>query len=539
MTSPAPKAQREVQQIPLQMVGGNAFGRYPKISQAQTWNMIVSDNALVPYAGYKNKISIATSAIGRGLYASSRGNLMVAVWGGGVYRINANLAPPSATVGNLTSSTTNLFFSENNNAEIAITDNHHIYIYNWKTNVFTKSTTGTPGAGEFQIPATLKNPGYISFQNGRFLVVDTATNAWYLSGANDGQTWPSTDNSIGSLQSKPDLCQAAVPAPGGGNNMLLFGHNVVEQWQDAGLAIFPYQRSSTFNIDYGALNAASIATLDRFIVWLAGNEQSGATLMLYDGRSATSVSTDGIDFKLANLSNPTNCLGFLFRQDGHVIYQFTFPDDNLSYAYDLNTKKFFTVSDEHNNYHIAHNVVFFNNVYYFVSLKGGNLYAFGTQFTNLEYSTTDIQQMPRLRVCPPLRLPSQQNFIVKLLGFTIENGQKNNITTVSNTQSAGFDITTEDSFIITTESGVFITTEYNAAETTSYTIASEAVDLSISRDGGESFGNSYRQDMNRTGKRRSLFTYERLGQANDFTPQLKFIGFGRFVAFDGVVEIYQ
>ena len=72
---------------------------------------------------------------------------------------------------------------------------------------------------------------------------------------------------------------------------------------------------------------------------------------------------------LANLSNAGNCTGFLFRQDGHMIYQFTFPDDNISYAYDFNTGLFFNVSDEKLNYHIARQVVLFNNDYYFVSLN--------------------------------------------------------------------------------------------------------------------------------------------------------------------------
>src|ERR1019366_1685077 len=84
----------------------------------------------------------------------------------------------------------------------------------------------------------------------------------------------------------------------------------------------------------------------------------------------------------------------------------------------------------HQNYHPARNVVFFNNDYYFVSLNDGNLYTFGTQFSNLQYSSTDIQQMPRIRICPPIRLPSQRMFICKSVGFTIENGQPNTITDI-------------------------------------------------------------------------------------------------------------
>lgn len=527
MPSPAPKLTQEIQDVPLQMVGGNNFGRYDKISAEQTWNMIKSDDALVPYAGYKNVLAQSPAVEGRGIYASSRGNIMLVVWGSQAYTISASIV--ATFRGNLVTNVGDVFIAENNNGEIAFTDGVHIYVYNYLTNVYSTAT----------VPAALLNPGYISFQNGRLIVANNNSSNWYLSAPNDALTWPSTANSVGALQSKPDTVQAAVPSPGGGNNLYLFGHNVIEQWQDVGAALFPYQRSSTFNVDYGTVNASSIAAMDDYIVWISSNENSGATLMIIEGNKSVPISTEGIDFKLANLTNPTNCTGFLFRQDGHVIYQFTFPDDNLSYAYDFKTKLFSTVTDENLNYHIARDVVFFNNDYYFVSLKGGNLYDFGTEYTDFDYGEDEIHQIPRLRVCPPLRLPSQRMFIVKSIGFTIENGQPNTITVLSNTDDDGLIITTEGVVEITTEDSVILETENSYAPTYNYVLASEAVDLSISRDGGESFGNSVRRSMNSTGHRRSRFIFQQLGQANDITVQFRFSGFQRFVIFDGVYEVYQ
>ncbi len=539
--SPAPKISQEIQEVPLKMVGGNKFGRYSKISVEETFNFIVSDNALVPYAGYKNILTQNPSSIGRGLYASSRGNLMLSVWGSQFYTIVPDFSStiPGALVatfrGNLETTDGDVFLSENNNGEIAFTDGFIIYVWNWLTDTF--SSSGLQGG--VTVPASLTNPGYIAFQNGNFLVANNNTSNWYLSDPNDGTTWQGTANFVGSLQSKPDTVQAAVPAPGGGNNLYLFGYNVIEQWQFNGAALFPYQRSSTFNVDYGTLNAASIAALDDYVVWLAGNEQSGATLMALEGVKSTKISTDGIDFKLANLTNPSNCTGFLFRQDGHIIYQFTFPDDNLSYCYDFNTQLFSTVTDENLNYHIARNVVFFNNSYYFVSLNGGNLYAFDTTYTNFDYGDGDVREIPRIRVTEPLRLPSQRMFIIKSLGFTIENGQPNTFTTYSNIDTDGALIATEDLVDITTEDSVILVTQDDTGPSYSYTLASEAIDLSVSRDGGETFGNSWRKDMNPTGKRKSRLVWQRVGQANDATFQWRFSGYGRFVVFNGVAELYQ
>src|SRR5882757_3525801 len=88
---PAPNLQADIQEVPLNMVGGNKFGRYNKISQEETFNFLVSDDALVIYAGYKNVLTQSPSAVGRAIYSSTRGNIIIAVWGSGVYSISQGL----------------------------------------------------------------------------------------------------------------------------------------------------------------------------------------------------------------------------------------------------------------------------------------------------------------------------------------------------------------------------------------------------------------------------------------------------------------
>jgi len=541
---PAPNAIQQVQEVPLKIVGGSSFGRYPKISIEQTWNFIVSDNFLVPYAGYKTALVLNPEAKGRGLYTTFNGDLMVAVIGKNVYKVTQNNISGelvSTPVGILETTAGDVYMAENNSAQVCITDGVFVYVYNWNTGNFQQLTTAQYDYTVF------KNPGYISFQNGRLIIACQATQYWILSGFNDALDWPTAiatkPQQVGSIQTKPTTAQAAVPVPGAGNNLIVMGTNVAESWQDVGNTLFPYQRGVTYNIDYGCLNPSSIAELDNFVVWLGVNEQSGPVIMFATGSVTKKISTDGIDYVLANLTNPSNCTGFLFRQDGHIIYQFTFPDDNISYAYDFNTGLFFNVSDENLDYHIARQVVFFNNDYYFVSLDGGNIYRFGTQYTDAIYTIGGVpvsKEIPKIRITPPVRLPSQRYFIAKSLGFTIENGQLN-LKTLKPVNSGTLSqlLATEAYVIITTESGNPIGIEATTAETEYVVNYSEAVDLSISRDGGETFGSSWRLNMNPTGKRKSRFIYQRLGIVNDATFQLRFSGFGRFVCTDGILEIYQ
>lgn len=522
------------QQVPLKIVGGNQFGRYPKISVEETFNMLISDDSLVVTGGYSAVLSLVDGAKGRAIYSSSRGGFMIAVVGGNVFRIDPNLSYFS--LGTIATTSGDVFIAENNGGQIAITDNYTIYVYDY----------GTAPLSPVTALSLTFYPGYISFQNNRLIVAatDKATgnSSWRLSALNNATSWPSANANIGLLQSKPDKVQAAVPFPGRGNLLFLFGKTVAESWTDVGAALFPYQRSSNFTVDFGCLSPATIAELDTYIVWLGGNEQSGAVIMYSTGGSTQKISTDGIDFKLATLTAPQDSFGFLYRQDGHVIYQVCFYTDNLSYIYDFNTQKFFTVTDENLNYHIARQVVFFNNKYYFVSTRDANLYEFGTQFTNYAYASDNVHEIPRIRNTPPLRLATQEYMIAANAGFTIENGQFNQIETITY-DPIGLEIilTTENSVWITTEDSVVLVTDQDndPSDDVTYTLVNMAIDLKTSYDGGENFGTAQRYELNPTGDRKSRLIWYGLGLANDLTMQFQFWGLGRFVAFDGIIEVYK
>lgn len=533
------RQQATPQLIPVPIVGSTKFGRYPKISREQTFNMLISDEMMVDTAGYAFILQFLLSGKGRDLYSSARGKIMVAVIENEIFSVGAGLT--KSLVGQMVTSSGDVFIAENNNYEIGITDGVNLYVYNYGPvtpgfQIVGPNTT----TGKVFNPATTK-PGYITFQNGRFILGCNDTDTWQLSDVNNGTSFPGTAQYVGELQTKPDTVQGVVRFPGRGNLLFVLGKTVTEPWNDIGAALFPYQRISSFNVDYGCLNPETIAENENIIVWLAANEQSGPAIMYSTGTDIKKISTDGIDFLLSRLTHPEISYGFLFRQDGHQIYQITFPspDDNVSYIYDFNTEKFFDVTDEDLNYHIAKKVVFFNNKYYFISFNDGNLYELSTNYTKYIYQN-EIEEIPRIRILPPLRAPQDNWFIGKSLTFTVENGRPNNIITTlfPRVPFIGTPLGTEDGTILTTEDGIQICTETNL-NTNVVQTSNMAIDLSISRDGGETFGNKWRMDMNPTGIRKSKINFQRLGQMNDCTIQLQFWGYDRFVIGNGNLEVAQ
>ncbi len=385
--------------VDFDIVGGNQFGRFPKISSAQTFNMMISDGFLVNFPGYKTKKIIGPALQGRGLYTSEKFNHMIAVVDSNVYTISESFAV--SLIGSLTTTSGIVTIAENLGNQIAICDNQNIYIFNYVD-------------GGFDIAQIDFLPGYITFQDTYFICSDRRTNQWRLSDNNNGISWPTDAGHVGTIQSKPTNSVACIPVD---RQLFVMGTNVTEPWYDVGYTLFPYQRTNYFSIDYGTKAPETIASDFSMCVWLASNAKTGISLMVSQGGAAQRISTDGLDAIFNRLTNPSDAFGFLYQIEGHIFYHLTFRADNLTYVYDFKTKMFFSLTDKDMNHHIARKVTFFNGKYYFVSFNDGNLYEFDSTIYDL-----DGHEMPRFRVLSNIRIPSGDLFVVRNINITLEQG---------------------------------------------------------------------------------------------------------------------
>jgi hypothetical protein len=491
------KGAARYKELPLKIVGSTKFGRTPTMSSEETYNMIISDGWLVPFGGYKNVKSISPTGVGRGIFTSTTLNRMFAVIDDKAYKIDTSLS--FTLIGSLATFTSDVFIAENNAGQVIFSDSQNLYVYKSTDNTFTTLYGGTDvGAGQLGFV-----PGYITFQDGRFITPDLLTNEWRLSDANNGSTvanWPFDAQHVGAVQTKPNKAVAAVRFPGRGNLLLVFGQIVAEQWTDVGAKLFPYQRSQSINVDYGCINPASIAANENLVAWVALNEQSGPAIMYTNGSEIQRISTDGIDYRISQLTHPEICYGFFVRLVGHLCYVVTWPQDNVTYLYDFNTRQFFTLSNELQQAFIAKRVAFFGNRYFFVSLNDGNLYELGADFSTYDYGNGNVKEIPWIRIPPSLRLPNQDPFITGYFGFKVQQGA------FTFTQPA------------------------NDEE--------PRIDCSLSVDSGVNYSSNVSQKMRAQGQRMNRVMWYRGGRSNDLTHQFRFHGLsGPFIATDGVIGI--
>jgi hypothetical protein len=488
------------QQVPVNVVGSSIFGRYPKISLEKTYNMFISDEWLVNYAGFQNVAEVLPPGEGRALFHSIRGQFLIAVISSSVYRLNANLSPQF--IGNISTNTGEVFIDENLSSQICIVDGQAAYIYSYIDNTLTQQTLTFLGNTII--------PNYVCYHNTFFLIASAPQSInsqnWYAFQFATNDTI--SLNTQFSLQTKPDSAIAVKRIPGRGNNVIVFGSTVAEVWTQVG-GIENYRRVSSFNIDSGCVNVATIAANEEFVCWLAQNENNAPSIFVSNGASVNRISSDGIDYLMQTIVHPEDSTAFFFRQDGHLFYQLTFfnTEDNVTLFYDFTTQKFYHASDEDLNFHPARQIVYFNEDTYFVSLNDGNIYQMGTQFVIYNYNldpTVQGDEIPRIRICKTIRREDSSRFRVWQFTFWLEQG---------------------------------VTTSYLMQPFPPVLVDAPRVDLSFSKNGNQSFSNIVGNPLNPRGLYQNQIRWDRMGQANEFTIQLRFWGFQRFVAKDGFAEL--
>lgn len=443
--------------IELDMTGSSTFGRSPKVLASRTFNMIEADGWLTEYGGYKKIIELLSGGKGRGIFSSIPGNFMVAVVNENIYIIRKSYTLVDnqplydiKLIGAIFTSSGDVFIDENNVSQIGICDKTRIYVYDYNANTFSIAV----------LPEGFL-PGYLTYQNGRFATVDYNAATWLLSAPGNALNWFPDEPMLGKIDTKPEVGRAIVRFPGRGNLIGILGKTVLEFWTDVGGAIFPYQKSSSTNGDYGIVNAATLAASDKIITWLGINEKSGPVIMYSTGDDVETISTDGINFRFEQLVNPEASSGFFVKLSGHLFYQLNFydPADNFSVVYDFTSKKFYDVTDEKMDHHIARKVCFFDNDYYFVSFNDGNLYQLSAELSTYDYGTFSdgsphICEIPRVRVNSNIRLKNASHFVVNNLNFTIEQG---------NDPANNFNNDAIDTKIILSEDGIPLVNEQSGA----------------------------------------------------------------------------
>jgi hypothetical protein len=273
----------------------------------------------------------------------------------------------------------------------------------------------------------------------------------------------------------------------------LFSTSYTEVWENSGVGTnLPLRRTNGLLMEYGTPSAASIATGFDKMIFLSQDKGGLGAVMEVIGTESIPISNRALDFQLAQYASSqevSDADGILIKENGIIFYRLNFTAANHTFVYNVSLSNPTTEEGKiwheeqvlNGNRHPAQTHGYFNGINYYGHYSLPILYQVDNSFV-----TNDGESIPRIRISRSY-VPSVYSrtridrFMLDLIqGLPIIT----NLTGV-------IDLLTETGFIIDTESLEDILLE-SSGNTPIYSDIQPPVFLSISKNGGVSFG--YRQD---------------------------------------------
>lgn len=326
---------------------------------------------LVPSPGTLQLVNLGSDSI-RCLFTV--GNNLYVVCGSNVYFLTINIFSKmvisQTLIGTIGTSTTPVYMIDNPSQIILVDGSSSGYIITKSNN-----TMAIIADSDFQGAAN------IAFLDGYFIYSKPGTASMYSSALNDGTSWDALD--VATAEQRPDNLIGLGVFKG---ELWAFGETTTEVWYDAANQTgFPLSPRIGSGIDVGCSAAASICGIDDLLMWLDSRgfivESTNAPFIRNNnsGYTVNIVSTDAINNEISTYSNINDAVACAYHQDGHAMYQITFPTANKTWVYDRSTqlwheKSYYDAFTGVHDYHLAQYFSKYGNLNLVGGIKNGIIY---------------------------------------------------------------------------------------------------------------------------------------------------------------------
>lgn len=209
-----------------------------------------------------------------------------------------------------------------NGTQIILVDGTNGYIWNTGTLAFAKIT-------DVDWPGA----STVTFLNGRFIVNKPDTGEFYWSALYNGLSWAALDFST--AESDPDDLVAVIAETG---QLVLYGSKTTEFWGDSGAADSPYARVGSSAIEWGLAARDSLCKFMDGLIFLRKNRLGQVQVCVQSGYQSVPVTNPDMDYLFGSYGNVSNATGFAYMINGHPLYQINFPSIDVSWLFDGQSK---------------------------------------------------------------------------------------------------------------------------------------------------------------------------------------------------------
>ena len=351
-----------------------------------------------------------------------------------------------------------VYFADNG-VQLMLIDGTNGYIFNFNTLVFTQIVSaGFLGAAS------------LTWMDGYFIVGVPNTQRFQISALYDGLTWNALDYS--SAEANPDNI---IRVFADNSNLYLFGAISTEFWSNTGATDFPYARISGGATEWGCASANSVVKYDNSVAFLAKNRMGQVMIARMNGYQPQKISTPELDYIINNYLSVEDTSCFSYLLGGHPMLQVNFPTGGESWLYDGLSQAWSKLKSYNITRHRAEMGVNYLNKILVTDYTNGNLYRLDASAYTDNGDPLEFELITRHVANDDLRLIVSKLQIDMESGVGLVSGQGSN----------------------------------------------PQVMLSVSKDGGHTWGTEQWCSLGAIGKFLSRVIWRRLGVGRDFTFKIR------------------
>ncbi len=301
----------------------------------------------------------------------------------------------------------------------------------------------------------------VTYLNGYFVVTKVDSGEFYISGLYDGTSWDALD--FATAESDPDNLVRVMAENG---QLILFGKKTTEFWGDSGAQDFPFSRVGASAIEWGLAARWSACKFMDSLMFLRKNRLGQVQICRMQGYVANPVSTPELEYVISQYSNLSNATAFTYMISGNPFYQINF--DDVSWLYNGQSDSWSKL-ESGGSRHRAEMQINYLDTSYVTDYEDGRIYTFSQ-----DVYTDDGEPIVREMICRH-----------QSAGESVKFGQ----------------------LWIEMETGVGLQSGQGS---------DPQIMMSVSRDGGHTWGPEVWRSMGAVGKYRTRCIWNRCGISRDW-----------------------
>jgi len=303
--------------------------------------------------------------------------------------------------------------------------------------------------------------------------------------------------------------------------IFLFSENFTEVWENAGAGTnLPIRRNNSSLMEVGTPAIGSISVGFDRMFFLAQDRDGLAGVVEVSGTQTLLVSNRALDFQLAQYAaditqGVSDARGVLIKENGIIFYRLNFTRANHTYVLNVtmstvDSPKWHEEEVLNGNRHPAQTHAYFDGINYYGDYSAPIFYIVDDTVSN-----NNGEAIRRVRIGRQMTPEGYNRLRIDRFQLDLLQGQKD----IEVFEEV--DLLTEDSQEILTESSINIVLE----EEVDVGGGQPVVYLSISRDGGQTYGYVLPANMGKLGERTFRTVWRKLGttpRGQGYVPKIEF-----------------